>query len=135
MLWWGIEGMSQYSIHIRDLRISSRHGVYPSEKRKPQPFVVSMEVFLTIPSDGLSDELSRTLDYDEVKLLVQSVFDERVNNLLESVAETIVGRLLSDPRVDKVSITIEKPDAWVSGVPGVTLVRERESWPEEQDAG
>ena len=114
-----------YRVHFRDLRVSSRQGVYPSEKHKPQPFIVSLEVTARVPQGGFDDRLTHTLDYDMLKLLVQQVFDDRANNLLESVAETIAERLLENPWVAQVSITIEKPDAWVSGVPGVTLVCER----------
>lgn len=117
--------MNTYCVHVRDLRISSRQGVYPSEKRKPQPFVVSLHVTARIPHGGFGDHLAHTLDYDMLKLLVQQIFDDRVNNLLESVAEAIADRLLEKPMVVQVAVTIEKPDAWVSGVPGITLVRAR----------
>ena len=101
-------------IRIINLKIPGRHGVYEFEKEKDGLFELDIELFLDLKSAGKSDDLSKTVDYDEAVGIITEVFNLKDRNLIESVAEDIAGELLSKYMINKVIIRIRKPHAPIS---------------------
>ena len=101
-------------IRIINLKIPGRHGVYEFEKEKDGLFELDVELFLDLKSAGKSDDLARTVNYDEAVGIITEVFNSKDKNLIESVAEDIAGELLSKYTINKVIIRIRKPHAPIS---------------------
>ena len=98
-------------IRIINLKIPGRHGVYEFEKEKDGLFELDVELFLDLKSAGKSDDLSKTVNYDEAVGIITYVFNSKDRNLIESVAEDIARELLSKYAINKVIIRIRKPHA------------------------
>ena len=97
-------------VFVRDLEIVASVGLLEHEKRYEQRIVVSVDLAVRDDYDGVSDRLSDVLDYgklvDDIARLIQS---EHVN-LIETLAERIAAQCLTDKRVERVRVRIEKPE-------------------------
>ena len=116
------------TISITGLRLTGYHGVFDFEKQDGQEFVIDLEVHLDLSRAGESDDLSHTLDYSVlVEQVAQRVTGAPVD-LIEKLADDILGILWSHPQPTRAVVTVHKPQAPV-GHPvsdiAVTLDRER----------
>ncbi len=98
------------SIKIKGITAVGFHGVYTEERVTGQRFVV--DVKLSLPLQGINDDLSKTVNYADVAhLVVRHITGEPVN-LIETVAEAIADEILKDyPVVVKVKVKVHKPEA------------------------
>lgn len=113
-------------VFVRGLELIGSVGVYEHEHRYEQRIVVSLELEVHDDYDGTSDEISQVYDYD---LAVRAVKDTAASNhfnLIETLAEQIAASCLSDRRVVRARVRIEKPDVLPScaGV-GIEIERRR----------
>jgi len=79
-------------IEIEGLRFWGHHGVYESEQREGQIFEFDVRCELDRPSH--SDELHTTIDYVELIGEVEAINKHRNYQLLETLAEAVITRLL-----------------------------------------
>jgi 7,8-dihydroneopterin aldolase/epimerase/oxygenase len=97
-------------VFVHDLEIVASVGLLEHEKRYEQRIIVSVDLAVRDDYDGVSDRLGDVLDYgkvvDDIVRLVQS---EHVN-LIETLAERIATQCLTDTRVERVQVRIEKPE-------------------------
>ncbi len=104
------------SIIARGMTFQGCHGVLVQEKTTPQTFQVDLEMFLDLQIAGKSDELSRTVNYDQVFHLVERIVSEESYDLIEALAEQIAQNLLSAfPLIARLEVTVYKPQAPVQG--------------------
>jgi 7,8-dihydroneopterin aldolase/epimerase/oxygenase len=98
------------SIKIKGIAAVGFHGVYTEERAKGQKFIV--DVKLSLPLQGMKDDLSKTVNYADVAhLVVRHITGEPVN-LIETVAESIADEILKDfPLVNKAQVKVHKPEA------------------------
>jgi len=113
-------------VFVHDLEIVASVGVYEHEKRYEQRVLISADLWVRDDYDGVSDRLADVVDYgkvvDDIVLLAQS---EHVN-LIETLAERIAGQCLADQRVQRVRVSIAKPDVARScRSVGIEIERER----------
>ena len=101
-------------LRIKNLKIPARHGVYSFEKQKDGVFELDAELFLNLRTAGKTDDLSKTINYAEVVELITNIFTSEDCKLVESVAEKISEKLLSEFNIDRVKIRIRKPHAPIS---------------------
>ena len=97
-------------VFVRDLEVVASVGVYEHEKRYEQRIVLSLELDVEDAYDGRSDRLEHVLDYGAVVEAVTRLVQKEHVNLIETLAERIAGQCLSDQRVKRVRVRIEKPD-------------------------
>ena len=112
-------------IYLRDLLVQGHHGITRKEKAKLQPFRISVEIELDTIAAQISDRLEDSVDYAAVRKTIIDTVRHTSFNLLERLAQTVADRLIVDERIKKVSISIEKPKVFESGVPGVRLTISR----------
>jgi len=117
-------------ITLTGVTARGRHGVLAEERRDGQDFVVDLELGLGLQGAAQTDDLHRTVNYAEVAALAVDVIQGEPQNLIETVADQIVTRVLAEHAlVETVSVTVHKPQAPV-GVPfadvAVTLRRRRD---------
>ena len=89
----------------------AHHGVFATERRDGQIFLVDLDLVVDTAEAAASDDLAHTVDYGSlVTDVVAAVASEPVD-LIETVAERIAGVCLARERVWAVDVTIHKPDA------------------------
>jgi dihydroneopterin aldolase len=108
---------------IDDLVVRGAHGHYDEERSQEQSFIVSLAVGAHLRRAGQSDSLGDTIDYDTLKRIVEETFARESRYLVESLAETIAERILHETPALEVSISIQKPEVWEAGTPGISIVR------------
>ena len=94
------------SIELRGLEIFGRHGATAEERRQGRTLLFDIE--LGVPDAALLDELVRTVDYDEVALVVRHVSDSREYRLLEALAAAVVDALRDRFPVDSATVRVRK---------------------------
>lgn len=98
-------------IQLRGLATQGIHGVLPSEKLAPQPFVVDIDLELDLSVSGGSDDLADTVSYAEVADDVVAVVETSSVDLIEHLADRIVAVCLRHDAVEAVTVTLHKPEA------------------------
>jgi dihydroneopterin aldolase len=115
-------------IEVRGIEVMARHGVLPHEGVQPQRFLIDLAVYLDLSMAGGSDDLADTVDYGRLAREAHDMVAEESHQLIEVVAERLAQRVLVEPRVERVVVTVHKPDAPVA-VPfqdvSVTIDRSR----------
>lgn len=109
---------------IKDLVITAKHGVHKYEKLHPQRFNVSVALTVDTSKAGKSDDLNDTVNWSELRQLVVDTVEKNSFNLMERLAQEVAAQIKADKRASKVTVKIEKLDAWDSGVPGIELTLE-----------
>jgi 7,8-dihydroneopterin aldolase/epimerase/oxygenase len=98
-------------ITLTGLRVFGRHGVYAHERADGQEFVVDLTLHLPTAAAAASDDVVDTVHYGELAERVAEVVGGAPVALLETLAQRIADVVLDDDRVERVSITVHKPEA------------------------
>jgi 7,8-dihydroneopterin aldolase/epimerase/oxygenase len=97
-------------ILLEGMVFHGRHGTLPTERELGQPFVVDVELRLDLRPAGLSDDLTKTVDYGEVHRLAKQVVEGEPTGLTETLAERIANATLEEhPLVEAVRVKVKKP--------------------------
>lgn len=97
-------------IHIRNLEVFGRHGVFPEENRLGQKFEVDADLYISIREAGLNDDLTKSIHYGEVSHFIASFMTEHTFRLIEAAAEQMAEALLLQfPAMEKIRLEIRKP--------------------------
>lgn len=120
-------------IEVAGIRAWAHHGVLEEEKRLGQQFEVDVTLHLDTAPAGATDALSRTVNYAEVAAAVHEEMTGGPYDLVETLAERIATRILTDtghPLVRRLGVRVHKPSAPV-GLPvgAVTVSIERDAPP------
>ena len=99
------------TIRINNLKIPARHGVYDFEKSKDGTFEIDLILHCNLEKPGDTDELSDTIDYQEIISCAIEEFTKKRFSLVEAVANSICNRLLAEFDLDKIVIRVRKPHA------------------------
>jgi 7,8-dihydroneopterin aldolase/epimerase/oxygenase len=117
------------SLVLQRLRFFAHHGVLPAEAAHGQFFEVSVRLELPLATAAQADDLSLTVDYQDVYNTVGAVLDGPRHKLVETLAELVAQELLKTfPCVEAVEVEIIKPAppvAFSSGGLGVKIRREQ----------
>ncbi|MBA2485545.1 MAG: dihydroneopterin aldolase [Nitrospira sp.] len=115
-------------IVIERLEFYGHCGVTEEERRKAQLIAVDLELDATIESAAFSDRLDETIDYARVAERLVALGTSLDCNLLETLAEQLVGVMFAEFPVERVRMWIRKlhaPLAMVAGSVGVRFERTR----------
>ena len=108
-------------IHIKNLEIFAKHGVFPEENILGQKFVVSATLYTSTRQAGQTDDLTKSIHYGEVSHFIRRFLEEHTYKLLETVAEKLAEELLlGTEHLKGVRLEIKKPWAPV-GLPLETV--------------
>lgn len=100
--------MPMDTIEIRRLRVSTLIGVPEEERAISQIVLVTVKMTPSQNFDGLADEISRTVDYYQISLEIETLAASRPRRLIETLATDIASHLLGNHPLARVAITIEK---------------------------
>jgi dihydroneopterin aldolase len=109
------------SLHINNLIIEAKHGVHEHEKQTAQRFQVSVKLKIDLTKAVHSDNLDDSLDWSLIRDEIVAIVQDNSFNLMERLAQVIADAMLLHKGVEKARVTIDKIDAFESGIPGVTL--------------
>ncbi|OUQ25574.1 2-amino-4-hydroxy-6-hydroxymethyldihydropteridine pyrophosphokinase [Lachnoclostridium sp. An131] len=108
-------------IHIKNLEVFAKHGVFPEENVLGQKFVISAVLYTSTREAGKTDDLTKSIHYGEVGQFITEFMKQNTFKLLEAVAERMAEELLlRTERLEKVCLEIKKPWAPV-GLPLETV--------------
>ncbi len=99
-------------IVLSRLAVYAYHGAHAEEARLGQRFYISVVCELDLAPAGRSDDWHQTVCYGRLTELVHAIATGRRFKIIEALAESIAGELLAAfPRLDRVRVTVEKPEA------------------------
>lgn len=108
-------------IHVENLEVFAKHGVFPEENRLGQKFLISLIMYVDTRSAGTSDDLTKSIHYGEVSAFMTRWMQENTYQLIESAAEHLCEALLNEyPLLKGVTMELKKPWAPV-GLPLETV--------------
>ena len=102
-------------IILEGMQFYGYHGVNPEERVLGQRYVVDLTAQLDLSRAGHSDRLEDTVSYAHIYRAVKAVMEGEPRNLLESAAEAIADRVLTDFPIEAVTVTVKKPNPPVRG--------------------
>ena len=108
-------------IHVENLEVFARHGVFPEENRLGQKFLISLTLFTDTRPAGTADCLTQSIHYGEVSAFLTDYMHEHTYQLIEAAAEHMAEELLLRwPLLKGVTLELKKPWAPV-GLPLETV--------------
>jgi dihydroneopterin aldolase len=115
-------------VFVRDLVLEAEIGVHAHEKNRRQRIRLNVDVLAEEDIAQLDDQLENVVCYEDIVNGIKAILDDGHVNLVESLAETIAGFILDDPRVLRVTVGVEKLDAIPEAASvGVEIERNRDS--------
>jgi dihydroneopterin aldolase len=118
--------MDKVSLHGID--VYAHHGVHPAERELGQRFVIDVDLWTDCAPAAESDSLDQALDYTAVHACINETTAGTSFQLIEALAGHLCRALLESFPVDKVLVTVQKPNPPIPNFLGraaVTLVRDR----------
>lgn len=115
-------------ILLKGMEFYGYHGVHAAEKERGQRFIVDLTMERDVRPAAASDDLADTVNYAAVYDAVRQIAEGPSLNLLETLAETIAARLLTDFDIRAVAVRVKKPDVALGGpldYAAVRIYRER----------
>ncbi len=97
-------------IVLENMKYFGHLGCTPEERSTPQLLIVDAELFLNLKISGESDNLDDTVNYVQIRNLIQNIIENTTKNLIESLAENIAQSVLKNfPLIDSIKLKIFKP--------------------------
>ena len=100
-------------IVITGIRAYGYHGVFESEKRDGQEFLVDLKLKLDLSNAGSSDALPDTVDYSAIAVRTRGIIEHGSFNLIERLAAEIATKLKAEFAIESIEVTVHKPHALI----------------------
>ena len=95
-----------YRILIRDLMLMASVGVYAPDRHAPQPIQFNLDLKVRRGGTGLG-----VVDYQAIVTGITALMARGHIELVEEIGEQIIDFCMSDPRVEEITIRVEKLNA------------------------
>ena len=96
-------------IALKGLGALANHGVYDFERDRNQRF--SADIVMWVETAGAADDIAATVSYADIADEAMAVLTGTAVDLIETLAETIASRVMSQEGVVGTEVTVHKPDA------------------------
>ena len=101
-----------FDINISKIKCSGKHGIYDHEKQNDQEFLVDIHINI---SDFSSDDINKTLNYEEIVNLVIKFVNTESYDLIETLAKQISEQIVfkfvkNESMLQEIKVTVHKPD-------------------------
>jgi dihydroneopterin aldolase len=127
-----IAGRRLRHVFIRDMVLTASIGIYAHEKAAAQRIRINIDLGVPEPDDaGIGrDELNRVVSYERIANSVRRIVAAGHVMLVETLAERIAEACLTDARVQRVQVRVEKLDVFADAASaGVEIERWSASCP------
>jgi len=98
-------------VHIRDLHLRCIIGTRDNERELKQDVVISITLEADLGRACESDRIEDTIDYSLLKKRVTELVEGSQFFLLERLAQSVADLCLQEERVQRVTVTVDKPGA------------------------
>ncbi|TIC89212.1 dihydroneopterin aldolase [Nocardioides sp. GY 10113] len=98
-------------LSVTGIECWGHHGVFATERREGQRFVIDLTLGVDTAPAAASDDLRDTVDYGSLVAEVASAVERDPVDLIEKLAARIADVCLLDTRVEWARVTVHKPDA------------------------
>ena len=105
----GLDGLDRLA--VSGIEGFGHHGVLAEERRDGQLFLVDLALALDTRTAARTDDLRDTVDYGTLVAKVRKAIESDPVDLIETLAQRLVGICLEDPRVHRAEVTVHKPSA------------------------
>jgi dihydroneopterin aldolase len=95
-------------IAIKGLKVSTHVGVPDCEREEPQTLHIDLSFAAKSQPVMLNDDITLTVDYHAVSLRVAEIASECSRQLIETLADELAGRLISEFALRWIEVTIRK---------------------------
>jgi FolB domain-containing protein len=96
--------------HIKNLRLRTIVGIFDWEKKEKQDLIINVRFIFDGTQAAATDRIEDTVDYKRITKKICAHVEGHTFNLLERVAHDIAVLVLDDdPRVERVSVEVDKP--------------------------
>ena len=113
-------------VFVRDLILNCAIGVHAHEQNAPQRVRINLELIVCEDARNLLDRIENVVDYETIVDGVRAITEESHINLVETLAERIADLCLTDRRVTRVRVSVEKLDIYAEAQSvGVEVERTR----------
>lgn len=109
-------------LSLRDHIVDVEIGAFQAERDMTQRIAFDIVVEVAAPDEDLEDDVDRILSYDRLTWAIEHELAAERLNLLETLAERIADRILTEPQALRVFVRIQKLDKG-NGKLGVEIVR------------
>jgi 7,8-dihydroneopterin aldolase/epimerase/oxygenase len=96
-------------VSVKDLSVAAVIGVHDWEREIEQTLLVSVDMAADVRTPAASDDLADALDYSAVAATIAAVLREGKFRLIETAAERVAGRLLTDFPLSWLRLELRKP--------------------------
>ena len=110
-------------IRIEGLVCRARVGVPEGERRKRQKILIDLELETDLRRAGRSDDFKETVDYAAVSREVKRLAEGKSFRLVEAIAESAAGCVLTKFKVKRVMVRVRKFSVPGTKSVGVEVVR------------
>jgi 7,8-dihydroneopterin aldolase/epimerase/oxygenase len=98
-------------ISLTGISAFGHHGVFDSERKQGQRFVVDVSCTLDLSAAASTDDLGQTIDYGALAQAVAADVERDPLNLIEALADRIALTCLRYDAIQCVEVTVHKPQA------------------------
>lgn len=99
----------EYQLRLKNITFRTTLGVYDWEQQTPRDFLMNLTLFISNTS-GQSDQLSDTVNYDQLVQNLRHKYASLHFKLLECLGENIADYILRNYAVTKLHLEIIKPN-------------------------
>jgi len=98
-------------IHIHDLLLRTIIGINEEERRNRQDVLLNLVLYADTHAAGRSDQIDDAVNYRTLTKRIIGLVEGSQFYLVEKLAAEVAALCLDDPRVERVTVTVEKPGA------------------------
>ena len=102
-------------IRLKNIQVYAYHGAHEHEREHGGRFEIDVELRANLERAAETDDLADTIDYVKLQRTVVELSSQK-HRLIESLADVIAKRLLSDFPGEEVIVRVRKPGAAIGGV-------------------
>jgi dihydroneopterin aldolase len=100
------------SILLNGFEVSASIGIHDFEQERRQRLLIDVELDFARHQRPGEDEIGQVLDYDFLRLAIESLLLRKHYNLQETLCHDIAGLCLDKPGVERVMVYSRKPDVY-----------------------
>jgi len=98
-------------VFIKDLRVQGILGIHDRERVTPREIVINVTLYTDTRRAAHSDELSDCVDYSAMAKKIRAHAESAARMTVEALANDLAKLCLSEPKVQKVVVRVDKPGA------------------------
>ena len=104
-------------VRIKNAVFYAYHGALKEEQFIGGKFEADVDMFFNFTEAAANDDLSKTINYDEVYKFINKIIHEKKYYLIETLATIIADSLLKTyPILEKVNVKVRKNNVPVGGI-------------------